>query len=132
MEIIIQEKNNGCLEVNNYNLHSKFDLDKHRQTFIHYLEVVIDENGKIMYAVPSHQEMMIKLACKKHNITREKLYDMCPEDYYFDFMPWLSQMSGACAVWENFTISHAYTQKQIDALRKLKSYGIYLGDIPSA
>lgn len=47
-----------------YDLHSDFDIEQHKKIFIHYLEVVIDENGKIMYAVPSHQEKQITLACE--------------------------------------------------------------------
>lgn len=38
-----------------YTLYSKFDIDKHAETFINYLEVIIDENGVVHYAVPSHQ-----------------------------------------------------------------------------
>lgn len=81
---------------------TEFDLEQHKKTFIHYLEVVIDENGKIMYAVPSHQEKLIALACDKLNVTREELNAMCPQEYYFDFMDWICKMSGVCAVWENF------------------------------
>ena len=62
-----------------YNVYSDFDIEKHKKTYIHYLEVVIDENGKIMYAVPSHQEKLITLACKRLNITREELNSMCPQ-----------------------------------------------------
>lgn len=114
-----------------YSVYSEFDMEKHKQTFIHYLEVVIDENGKIMYAVPSHQEKMICLACKKLGITREKLNEMCPEEYYFDFMEWLSMVSGACAVWENFAVGNKFTKEQINTLEDLKSEGLYLGEIPS-
>lgn len=39
-----------------YTVYSEFDIEHHKKTFIHYLEVVIDGNGKIMYAVPSHQK----------------------------------------------------------------------------
>ena len=113
-----------------YDLHSDFDAEQHEKTFIHYLEVVIDENGKIMYAVPSHQEMLIKLACDKLNITREKLNAMCPQEYYCDFMTWLCKMSGACAVWENFIQCGKLTKQQIRALQMLKENGLYLGEIP--
>lgn len=115
-----------------YNLYSEFDPELHKQTFIHYLEVIIDENGKIMYAVPSHQEKMIKLACEKLNVTREKLNEMCPEEYYFDFMTWISRTSGACAVWENQVMGDKFTPEQIKALRVLKNEGLYFGEIPRA
>lgn len=69
-----------------YSLHSGFNPKLHKQAFTHYLEVIIDENGKIMYAVLSHQEKMIKLACEKLNVTREQLNEMCPKEYYFDLV----------------------------------------------
>ena len=114
-----------------YDLYSDFDIEQHKKTFIHYLEVVIDENGKIMYAVPSHQEMLIKLACEKLNVTRGELIAMCPQEYYFDFMTWICKVSGACAVWENFVQCDKLTERQIMALQNLKDNGLYLGEIPT-
>ena len=92
--------------------------------------MVIDENGRIMYAVPSHQEKMIALSCKKLNVTREKLNTMCPQEYYFDLMTWLCKISSACAVWENFIQCDKLTERQIKALQMLKDNGLYLGEIP--
>lgn len=112
-----------------YNLHSNFNIEQHKKNFIHYLEVVIDENEKIMYAVPSHQEMMIKLSCEKLNVTREELNVMCPQEYYFDFMTWLCKISGACAVWDGFIEADKLTEHQIKALKMLKENGLYLGEI---
>lgn len=113
-----------------YTVHSDFDMEQHKKTFIHYLEVVIDENGKIMYAVPSHQEKLIALACEKLNITREELNAMCPQEYYCDFMTFLCKISGACAVWERFIKVDRLTEKQVKALKMLKDSGLYLGEIP--
>lgn len=113
-----------------YSVYSNFDIEQHKKTFIHYLEVVIDEDGKIMYAVPSHQEKLIALACKRLNITREELESMCPQEHLFDFMIWLCKMSGSCAVWENFIQKDRLTGKQIKALRMLKDNGLYLAKIP--
>lgn len=36
-----------------YDVYSKFDIDKHSENFIDYLEVIIDPSGVIHYAVPS-------------------------------------------------------------------------------
>lgn len=113
-----------------YTVYSDFDIEQHKKTFIHYLEVVIDESGKIMYAVPSHQEKLIAIACKKLSVTREELNSMCPQEYYFDFMTWLFKMSGACAVWENFIECDKLTEQQIRTLQMLKDNGLYLGEIP--
>lgn len=112
-----------------YNLHSDFDIGQHKKTYTHYLEVVIDESGKIMYAVPSHQEKMISLAREKLNVTREELNAMCPQEYYFDFMVWLCKISGACAVWEKFIQADKMNEQQIKALQVLKDNGLYLGEI---
>lgn len=113
-----------------YDLHSDFDIEQHKKTFIHYLEVVIDENGKIMYAVPSHQEKQIVLACEKLNVTREELNATCPQEYYFDIMTWFCKMSGTCAVWERFIKANKLTQQQIKTLQMLKDNELYLGEIP--
>lgn len=113
-----------------YTVYSDFDIEQHKKTFIHYLEVVIDENGKIMHAVPSHQEKLISLVCEKLNVTREELNAVCPQEYYFDFVDWICKMSGACAVWENFIECDKLVEQQIRALQILKENGLYLGEIP--
>ena len=105
-----------------YNVHSDFSVEKHKETFINYLEVIIDENGKVMYAVPSHQEKLITLACDKLGVTREELNDMCPREYIFAFME--------CAVWNNFFIGDNLNKRQIDSLRILKEEKLYSGTIP--
>lgn len=113
-----------------YTVYSDFNIEQHKKTYTHYLEVVIDKNGKIMYAVPSHQEKMISLACEKLNVTREELNAMCPPEYYYNFMDWLCKMSGACAVWERFIKADRLTEKQVKVLQMLKDNGLYLGEIP--
>lgn len=115
--------------MNEYNLYSEFNADKRKETYTHYLEVIIDADGKIMYAVPSHQEKMIQMCCEKLNYTREQLNAMCPQEYYFDFMTWLSMICGAVAVWEKMTMGYGYAKAQIESLKMLKSKGLYLGEI---
>ena len=44
-----------------YDLHSPFDLQQHKNTFINYLEVVIRPSGLVEYAVPSHQEKLLRI-----------------------------------------------------------------------
>lgn len=110
-----------------YSVYSDFDMEQHKKTFTNYLEVVIDENGKIMYAVPSHQEKLIKLACEKLNVTREELNAMCQKEYYLDFMTWLCKVSGACAVWNNHIEKYKLTERQMQSLEALKDNGLYHG-----
>ena len=45
-----------------YGLGSTFDIEQHKAKYKNYLEVIIDANGTIMYAVPSHQEKASELA----------------------------------------------------------------------
>lgn len=113
-----------------YGLHSVFDAEKHKQTFVHYLEVVVDAEGGVSYAVPSHQECMIAGACKSLGVSRGELYALCPKEYYWDFMKWLSGVSGLMAVWENHCEAYMPTVKQIATLRRLKMAGLYTGIIP--
>lgn len=114
-----------------YGLHSAFDIEKHKQTFIHYLEVVIDREGRVFYAVPSHQGVMIAVACKRLGVSREELGELCPSELWCDFMKWLSGVSGLMAVWENHCEVNTPTKKQIATLRRLKMAGLYTGSIPS-
>lgn len=112
--------------IDDYTLNSKFDADKHKETFINYLEVLITEDGEVLYAVPSHQELAIKLALKKHGITRNQLDAMCPKEYYCDFMTWVLMQTGAIAVWNNFFVGEA-NEKQKEILKMLKEKGVYKG-----
>lgn len=111
-----------------YSVYSDFDIEQHKKTFVNYLEVVIDENGIIMYAVPSHQEKLIKIACEKLNVTRGELNAMCPEEYYFDFITWLCKVSGACAAWNYHIEKYRLTEQQIKAIKALKDNGLYHGE----
>lgn len=113
-----------------YGLHSAFDIEKHKATFTDYLEIVIDIDGNIMYAVPSHQEKLIALACQKLGITRDELKALCPKEFYFDFLKWLCLLTGAMSVWNEHCEYGNPSTKQISTLRRLKMSGLYKGMIP--
>lgn len=81
-----------------YSIYSVFDVEQHKKTYVNYLEVIIGEGGKVAYAIPSHQEALIKIACRKLGVTRQELNAMCPKDYCFDFMTWLCTITGCCSV----------------------------------
>lgn len=116
------------LDSSKYGLYSDFDVEKHKKTFINYLEVLILKDGTIKYAVPSHQELAIRLACDKKGITREELNDECPREYYGDFLAWILMQTDSVAVWNDFYVGTP-NDKQKDALRMLKSSGVYMGSI---
>lgn len=109
-------------------LRAPFDVQMHKQTFINYLEVVILESGEVVYAVPSHQEKMVQLACDKLDVAREELNDLCPTEYYGDFMKWLSQVSRAIPVWNQF-YDGSPNKVQIEVLKMLQNEGLYEGTI---
>ena len=117
-----------------YNLYSKFDIKKHQETFINYLEVLILENGTVEYAVPSHQGKALDLACKKLNKTKQEIEDMCPREYYCDYLNWLLGLTKSVSVWgncaEHFIVYKNINKKQIATLKKLKKHGLYNGNIP--
>ena len=113
-----------------YGLHCKFDAVKHKETFTNYLEVMILSDGTIEYAVPSHQERAAILACNKLGVSRQELIDMCPNEFYFDYMGWLLSITGTMAVWENFYLASSVTNEQISSLEMLKKEELYKGPIP--
>lgn len=110
-----------------YDLHSEFDIKKHKATFVNYLEVLIESDGHVLYAVPSHQELAIKLACKKNGWTRKQLNDACPKEYYFDFLKWVLSLIDCISVWNDFYIGEA-NDAQLNKLRELKKENIYRGN----
>ena len=109
-------------------LRSPFDIEVHKETFFNYLEVIIKENGVVEYAVPSHQEKLISIACKKEGISRDELGKRCPVEFYFDFMTWLCQMSGCVALW-NDRMEGKANEKQQETIRGLINEGLYRGNI---
>lgn len=113
-----------------YDVYCNFDLDKHKQKYVNYLEVMIEEDGTVHYAVPSHQEWAIYAACRKLGVSREELCDMTPADFYFDWLTWLLMQSGSMAVWNNHYECQRPTRAQYNTLRRLKLGGVYHGDLP--
>lgn len=113
-----------------YDLYSEFDIEKHKKTFQHYLEVIIDPDGKVMYAVPSHQYKLMDIACRKFDVDRKGLDNMCPHEYWCDFMRWLCNITGCIAVWEHGIEHDGVNHSQVAMLRRLKMAGLYLGKIP--
>ena len=115
-----------------YSIYSPFNLDKHKATYKEYLEALLLEDGSIVYAVPSHQEKAANLACERLGITRDELSDMCPTEFYFDYLNWMLSITNSVAVWNNMISCWSINVKQINILRKLKMNGLYKGPIPNA
>lgn len=113
-----------------YGVYSDFDIQKHKETFIDYLEVIINANGHIMYAVPSHQEKLIAMVMEARGWTRQELMEHCPERFHCSFLDWLLLVADAVSVWSAFCIAPAPRPKHIEALRRLSEAGLYTGAIP--
>ena len=118
----------GANEMDEYDVYCEFDIEKHKKKYINYLEVMIDKDGKVHYAVPSHQEWAIQKACSELKVSRDTLCGMTPPEYYFDWIVWLVRQSNCIAVWENMYIGEP-NRKQRAKLKALKLSGLYKGKI---
>lgn len=110
-------------------LRNPFNIETHKQVFINYLEVVIDAEGVVHYAVPSHQEWLIKRALEKLGINRKDLYDKCPDEYCLDIMTWLTEVTGCISVWDDRYIGKP-NNMQVDTIMKLHDNKLYHGTLP--
>ena len=111
-----------------YDLYSEFDINQHKKTYINYLEVLIEPNGHVLYAVPSHQELAIRLACEKRGWSRKRLCNECPEEFYSDFLSWVLGLTGCISVWNTLYVGKP-NEVQKSVLRELRASGLYAGNI---
>lgn len=99
-----------------------FDYETHRKNFTNYLEVIINKDGTIEYAVPSHQQKLLNLYCKNHNVTMEELWNLIPIEESPE--SWIVFNEGVISVWYDFIIRPEYiTEEQKNTLHKLKETG---------
>ena len=104
------------------NSNTVFDYETHRKNFINYLEVIINKDGTVEYAVPSHQQKLLNLYCKNHNVTMEELWNLIPIEDSPE--TWIVFNEGVISVWYEFIIRPEYiTEEQQYALDKLKETG---------
>ena len=114
-----------------YDIYCDFDIEKHKQKYINYLEVMILQDGKIVYAVPSHQMKAEQLCCGRLGTTTKELWSKCINEGGTDYMAWLLTQCEAVAVWNDFYIAGALglNKRQRLALKRLKLHGLYRGAI---
>ena len=43
-----------------------FSIERHKKTFINYMEAIIDSDGVVYYAIPSHERKLIKLILEQN------------------------------------------------------------------
>lgn len=105
-----------------------FNITTHKNTFTHYLEVIIDEEGTIHYAVPSHLEWLIQTACEKLNMNRNEVMNNIPREYWCDMLTWFTKITNCVAVWDTSYVGTLnYTQRS--QLELLMLEGLYEGTI---
>ena len=120
-------------EKQNRVLHSPFDAKTHKETFIDYLEVVIDSEGVIHYAVPSHNGFMEMQLLKLRGIEfdyfnyYDKVSDLCPENRYADYFEWLCEETGCIPVWglPRSVYLGKPNEKQLASIEMLKKEGLF-------
>lgn len=103
-----------------YSVYSEFDINKHAEIFIDYLEIAIDSKGKAHYAVPSHQMFLENIIKQKLGI--KKFLEVANDlDWSNDYLVWLCDQTNYCLVWNNFYVcgSNGLTKEQKDMLVKL-------------
>lgn len=113
-----------------YDLHCEFDIEKHKATYVNYLEVVITEDGVVHYAIPSHQEYLIHYCMNLYDWTREQVYYAVPKEYYFDVVVWLCKMTNCVSVWNNYLQYYHINPAQMHTLKQLYDAGLYYGKLP--
>lgn len=112
-----------------YNLHSKFDIQQHKKHHVNYLEVIVRPDGTVEYAVPSHQEKLIAVACEMQNKTRKQIGDECPPEFYFDFCKYLCNITGCISLWDRHMIApDTITQFQYRKLAELQKEKLFCPD----
>ena len=114
-----------------YDLHSDFDVQLHKKKIKNYLEVLILGDGKIIYAVPSHQLKGEEIASKRLGLSISEFRDSCPKDAMFDYLPWIASQANCVFVWNSYIVYSSINHKQYASLRKLKINGLYKGLLPN-
>ena len=104
-------------------LRNPFNVRIHKETFINYLEVIINPDGTIEYAVPSHIEKVYEKYMEKHKCTREEIYKK------FIFPIDVATEMKIMLVWNNsIECNFNPTLEQLASLLMLKKEGLYYGE----
>ena len=116
-------------------LHSPFDIETHKQTFVSYLEVVISPEGVVEYATPSHTDKLVEVFSKQKgfdDILKAKKYiiDTTINNGMISTIDYLTGVTGYISVWFNgYVAGDPPTKAQLDKLKELFKNGVYTGPI---
>lgn len=114
-------------------LHSPFDIETHKNTFVSYLEVVISPEGTVEYAVPSHSDKLIEIFTKQKgfdDILKAKKYiiDTTINNGMLSTIDYLTGVTGYISVWFNgYVAGDPPTKAQLNKLKELFDNGVYAG-----
>lgn len=114
-------------------LHSPFDIETHKRTFVAYLEVVISPEGIVEYAVPSHTDKLIEILAKQKGIktfdeAKKYVFDTATNNGYCSSIDFLTGVTGYISVWFNgYVAEDPPTKAQLDKLKELFDNGVYVG-----
>ena len=100
-------------------LHSPFDVETHKKSFIEYLEVIILPDGSIEYAVPSHVMWLMEYTKRIENINDEQLREIFMTDQSgLTTIEWLINRTKCLSVHTHFYYGepNEKQQKTIDML----------------
>lgn len=96
-------------------LRSPFDIETHKATFVNYLEVCIDEGGTPHYAVPSHQEWLVRELMRLRGFVEQgQAWDVLPACGCMDA---LCEMTRCVAVWNDCALGRCNARQRL-ALRR--------------
>ena len=114
-------------------LHSPFDIETHKRTFVSYLEAVISPEGVVEYAVPSHTEKLIEIFMKQKgfdDIIKAKKYiiETTINNGMCSTIEFLTGVTGYISIWfDHYVASDPPTKQQLDKLKELFDNGVYVG-----
>lgn len=93
-------------------------LLKYKKIWINYCEIIIDKDGKIIIANPSHIEAMLRLTKRnREDIYNEMPITASPIHWFVNYLEYVS-------VWNNFQICpKSLTLSQYETLQILESEG---------
>lgn len=120
-------------EVQQKVLHSPFDIETHKQTFVSYLEVVISPEGIVEYAVPSHTDKLIEILAKQKGIenfdeAKRYVFNTAMNNGYCSSIDFLTGVTGYISVWfKGYIAEDPPTKAQLNKLKELFDNGIYVG-----
>ena len=113
-------------------LNSPFDIKTHKKTFVSYLEVIIDENGEVFYAVPSHTHKLCEIYMSRFGVDNyEKTKKEIVEAAWstsLDMCEYLCAKTGCIAVWFQGYRGEP-NQTQLNKLKTLRLSGVYAGPV---